>query len=168
MANEKIAKQAEIELILQRLAQYKKVGGETIVGTQTAATGTWTGVSTLATASDLISGYRFTYWLPYAGSGNATLRLTFQDGTTKDIVPYIYNNTRLTTHIGAGCSIDFVYLENANVNGTRYTGAWVCKNYEADSYDRNWSNYERRFIYSTATPLYRYKICGYNGGSFLF
>ena len=35
--------------------------GEVIIGTQTTTTGNWVGVSRLATASDLKSGYRFTY-----------------------------------------------------------------------------------------------------------
>jgi hypothetical protein len=35
--------------------------GEVIIGTQTGATGSWTGVSRLATATDFKSGYRFTY-----------------------------------------------------------------------------------------------------------
>ena len=139
--------------------------GEVIIGTQTAATGNWTGVSKLATASDMKSGYRFTYWLPYAGSGNATLTLTFQDGTTKAIDCYIRGASRLTTHIPAGNKIDFCYLENASVAGTKYTGAWIDPGYwDGNTYDRIFSNYERRFIYSTATPLYRYKICGYNNG----
>lgn len=139
--------------------------GEVIIGTQTAATGNWTGVSKLATASDMKSGYRFTYWLPYAGSGNATLTLTFQDGTTKAINCYWNGASRLTTHIGAGNKIDFLYLENASVAGTNYTGAWIDKGYQdGNNYDRVLSNYERRFIYSAQTPLYRYKICGYNGG----
>lgn len=139
--------------------------GEVIIGTQTAATGNWTGVSKLATASDMKSGYRFTYWLPYAGSGNATLTLTFQDGTTKAIDCYIRGASRLTTHIPAGNKVDFCYLEDASVAGTKYTGAWIDPGYwDGNSYDSIYSNYERRFIYSTATPLYRYKICGYNNG----
>ena len=136
--------------------------GEVIMGTQTAATGSWTGVSKLATATDFKSGYRFSYWLPYAGSGNASLTLTFQDGTTKTINLYVGGSTRLTTHIGAGNHIDFLYLENANIGTTLYTGAWVDKSQDNNTYDRVCSAYERTYIHDTTTPLYRYKLCGYD------
>ena len=110
----------------EQIAGWNRAYGELIMGTQTAATGSWTGVSRLATASDMISGYRFTYWLPYAGSGNATLTLTFEDNTTKTINLYVRGGIRLTTHFPAGSKIDFVYLESVSVAGstTKYTGAW--------------------------------------------
>ena len=109
-----------------QISAWSRAYGEFIIGTQTAATGTWTGVSSLATASDLTSGYRFTYWLPYAGSGNATLTLTFVDGTTKTFNLYSRGGSRLTTHFPAGSKIDFVYLEGISIAGsaTKYTGAW--------------------------------------------
>ena len=143
---------------------YADEGGvETIIGTQTASTNAFTGVSRLATANDFVSGYKFVYWLPYAGTSTAaTLTLTFQDGTTKSMNLYYSGSTRLTTHLAAGAQNVFTYLENANVAGTAYTGAWMARGYYSDSYDRNLSNYENRFIHSTATPLYRYKLCGYD------
>ncbi len=109
-----------------QISAWNRSYGELIMGTQTAATGSWTGVSSLATASDMTSGYRFTYWLPYAGSGNATLTLTFGDGTTKTFNLYLKGSSRLTTHFPAGSKIDFVYLESVSVAGssTKYTGAW--------------------------------------------
>ena len=109
-----------------QISAWNRSYGELILGTQTAATGSWTGVSSLATASDMTSGYRFTYWLPYAGSGNATLTLTFGDGTTKTFNLYLRGASRLTTHFPAGSKIDFVYLESVSVAGssTKYTGAW--------------------------------------------
>ncbi|MBE6245598.1 MAG: hypothetical protein E7108_08790 [Bacteroidales bacterium] len=109
-----------------QISAWNRSYGELIMGTQTAATGSWTGVSSLATASDMTSGYRFTYWLPYAGSGNATLTLTFGDGTTKTFNLYLRGASRLTTHFPAGSKIDFVYLENVSIAGssTKYTGAW--------------------------------------------
>ena len=52
---------------------------EVIVGTQTAATNTWTGN---ATFSELKDGQTILYWLPFAGtSSSATLNLTLSDGT---------------------------------------------------------------------------------------
>ena len=52
---------------------------EYIVGTQTAATGSWTGVS-MDTA--LYTGKTIAYKLPFAGRGDASLTLTLADGTT--------------------------------------------------------------------------------------
>ena len=54
-------------------ANYSVLNGiEYIVGTQTAATGTWTGVTTSAS---LYAGKTIAYKLPFAGSGNASLVL---------------------------------------------------------------------------------------------
>ena len=148
----------------EQISGWNRAYGELIMGTQTAATGSWTGVSRLATASDMTSGYRFSYWLPYAGSGNASLTLTFADGTTKTINLYIRGTSRLTTHYPAGTKIDFVYFENISIAGstTLYTGAWPDAYYDSTVYDRLYSTYERTYIHSTATPLYRYKLCGYS------
>ena len=134
------------------------------MGTQTAATGSWTGVSRLATAADMTSGYRFTYWLPYGGSGNASLTLTFGDGTTKTINLYIRGTSRLTTHYPAGTKIDFVYFENISIAGssTLYTGAWPDAYYDSTIVDRLYSSYERTYLYSASDPLYRYKLCGFS------
>ncbi len=148
----------------EQISGWNRAYGELIMGTQTAVTGSWTGVSHLATASDMTSGYRFSYWLPYAGSGNASLTLTFADGTTKTINLYIRGTSRLTTHYPAGTKIDFVYFENISIAGstTLYTGAWPDAYYDSTVYDRLYSTYERTYIHSTATPLYRYKLCGYS------
>ena len=103
---------------------------EFIRGTQSAATGSFTGVTTDAALYD---GKRILYWLPYAGSGNATLNLTLADGTTtgaKNV--YYMGTTRLTTHYGANNVIPMTYnLTN---------DAWYCDaNYDTnntvDAYD---------------------------------
>ena len=148
----------------EQISGWNRAYGELIMGTQTAATGSWTGVSRLATASDMTSGYRFSYWLPYAGSGNASLTLTFADGTTKTINLYIRGTSRLTTHYPAGTKIDFVYFENISIAGstTLYTGAWPDAYYDSTIYDRLYSTYERSYIHSTSTPLYQYKLCGFS------
>lgn len=89
---------------------------EFIVGTQTAATGAWTGVTQ---ADRLHDGMRILYRLPYAGSGNASLNLTLSTGEktgAKDI--YRYGTTHLTTHYGAGSLIPMTYLESED--------AWIC------------------------------------------
>ena len=50
---------------------------EVIVGTQTAATASWTGV---ASFPELKDGQQIIYWLPYAGASNVTLNLTLSTG----------------------------------------------------------------------------------------
>ena len=78
-----------------------------VVGTQTAATGTWTGV---INAPALYDGMIIAYYLPFAGSGNATLNLTLSGGgTTGAINCYYQGNSRLTTHFGAGSTILLTY-----------------------------------------------------------
>lgn len=79
----------------------------TVIGTQTASTGSWTG--SLNTISALYDGLTIAYWLPYAGSGNATLNLTLSGGTTGAINCYYQGNTRLTTHYGVGSMILLTY-----------------------------------------------------------
>lgn len=109
---------------------------ELIVGTQTASTGAWTGV---ASFSALVDGQQIAYWLPYAGSGNATLNLTLKGGTTTGVVNCYYSGTtRLTTHYAAGNVIHLTYRKNAVISGnaTTYTGWWADANYDTNSYDR--------------------------------
>ena len=94
-----------------------------VVGTQTAATGSWTGVTNLAA---LVDGQTIRYWLPWNGSGNATLNLTLKDGsTTGAIACYYGGTTRLTTHYGAGNTILLTYCVNKPINGVNYTGWWA-------------------------------------------
>ncbi len=99
---------------------------EYIVGTQTEATGTWTGVS-LDTA--LYEGKTIAYKLPYAGSGNASLVLTLADGTQTEAVPVYMNNTRVTTH----------YPQYTVIKMTYDGAAW-----RTDNYYTNSNNYDRR------------------------
>ena len=99
---------------------------EYIVGTQTAATGSWTGVTQDA---ELKTGKTIAYKLPYAGSGNASLTLTLATGTQTAAIPVYLNNTRVTTHYPAASVIKMTY------DG----GAW-----RTDNYDSNSNNYDRR------------------------
>lgn len=140
---------------------------ELIIGTHTEATNAMTGVSKLPSASYFVSGYRFTYWNPYNGTSTAaTLTLTFQDNTSITVNLYYKGTTRLTTQMGAGSKIDFVYLVDANVGGTAYTGCWPDADYNVDNdtQRRLCSYYEKTLLYSSATPLYRYRLCGYYEG----
>ena len=111
------------------------VGNEIIVGTQTAATGTWTGA---AGFPELRDGQQITYWLPYAGSGNATLTLTLSDGTVTPAIPCYYSGaTRLTTHYAAGNAIHFTYRVNAQIGASTIAkGWWADANYDSNNYDR--------------------------------
>lgn len=103
-----------------------------ITGTQTASTGTWTGVAPFSSLED---GQKITYWLPYAGSGNATLNLTLSDGTTTGAIACYYSGTtRLTTHYPAGSVVHLTYRKGVSIGGTSYTGWWGDAN--ADYYDR--------------------------------
>lgn len=113
-------------------------GSEYIIGTQTAATGSWTGVS--STLSELKDGTQIRYWLPYAGSGNATLNLTLKDGSQTGAINIyrqggsanssgIVSAYRVTTHFPAGSSISMTYGVNRVVSavysGTTYTGTFT-------------------------------------------
>lgn len=103
---------------------------EIIIGTQTASTGAWTGKANLL--PPLKDGQQITYWLPYAGSGNATLNLTLADGSSTGAVNCYYSGTtRLTTHYAAGNAIHMTYRKDAVIAGssTKYTGWWADANY---------------------------------------
>lgn len=118
-----------------------------IVGTQVAITGAFTGVAPFAA---LVDGQQITYWLPYNGSGNATLNLTLSGGgTTGAIACYYAGSTRLDTHIGAGNAIRLTYRVNANVAGTPYTGWWADGQYlDGNTYDR--IRYQQNVLAKTA------------------
>ena len=105
----------------------EKHGAYYVKGTQTASTGTWTG--NLPDVSELYNGLTIDYWLPFAGSGNATLNLTLKNGVTTGAVNCYYSGTsRLTTHIGANNIIRLTY-QTVTISGTEYTGWWATKAY---------------------------------------
>lgn len=81
---------------------------EYIKGTQATATGSWTGISKRTSLQD---GDLIAYYLPVAGSGDASLNLTLADGTTtgaKAIYRYA-KTTRITTHFSAGSILFMAY-----------------------------------------------------------
>ena len=99
--------QADIDTALAQSNIALEQSIEYIVGTQTASTGTWTGVTT---DIELKVGKTIAYKLPYAGNGNAvSLVLTLADGSTTDAIPVYLNTTRVTTHFGAGSVINMTY-----------------------------------------------------------
>ena len=130
----------------------------TVIGTQTAATGAWTGN---IDAPALYDGMRILYYLPYAGSGNATLNLTLSDGTTTGAVNcYLYANSRLTTHYGAGYNFHLTYWSagSIKINGTATTDdRWI-----VDS--QYWSNtvsqlrHDYSVVYAGAAGIFPYTL----------
>lgn len=110
-------------------------GTELIVGTQTASTASWTGVSSM---SELKDGTQIAYWLPQGSGANVTLNLTLADGTTTGAIPCYYSGgTRLSTQYSAGNIIHLTYRENAQYyTSTIAKGWWADANYNTDTYDR--------------------------------
>lgn len=110
---------------------YIKYGIYPVKGTQTAATGTWTGVLNVPALYD---GLTIAYYLPYNGSGNATLNLTLTSGTTGAVNCYFNQNNRLITQYEAGTTIILTYWSagSIKVNGTATTdNRWVSINANA-------------------------------------
>ena len=108
---------------------------ECIVGTQTASTNVWTGRASFASLTD---GQVILYWLPYAGTSTAaTLNLTLSGGgTTGAKNVYISSTTRCTTHIAAGNMVQMVYRAGVSIGGTAYTGWWISRALNDNTYDR--------------------------------
>lgn len=115
-----------------------------VIGTQTAATGSWTGNLNIPALYD---GLTINYYLPYDGSGNATLNLTLADGTTTGAKNCYINTGRLTTHYGAGRTILMTYYSagSIKIKGTATTDdRWICDAY----YDTNDQAYQIRDYYN--------------------
>ena len=110
-------------------------GPEFVVGTQTATTAAWKGNVSF---TELKDGQQITFWLPYGGSSNVTLDLTFPDGTATGAIPCYYSQgTRLSTQYPAGNIIHLTYRENAKYFSTTIAkGWWADANYNTDTYDR--------------------------------
>ena len=108
---------------------------ECIVGTQTASTNAWTGRASFASLTD---GQVILYWLPYAGTSTAaTLNLTLSGGgTTGAKAVYINATTRCTTHIAAGNMVQMVYRSNVTIGTATYTGWWISRALNDNTYDR--------------------------------
>lgn len=111
-------------------------GVEYINGTQTAATGTWTGVTR---SPALYVGKTIAYRLPKDGSGNASLILTLADGSQTSAYAVYAGNTRLTTHYPAG-----------TVMVMTWTGTdWRTNAY----YDTNTNTLQRTYALASTTEL---------------
>ena len=135
---------------------------ECIVGTQTASTYAWTGRASFASLSD---GQTILYWLPYAGtSTSATLNLTLSGGgTTGAKNVYINSTTRCTTHIAAGNMVQMIYRVGVAIGTGTYTGWWICRSINSDTYDRiRFNNVIKAKTAITASRV----IVGDSGGYF--
>ena len=119
-------------------------GNYTVIGTQTASTGSWTGNIPIPALYD---GLSIDYYLPYDGSGNATLNLTLSNGTTTGAKNCYITTGRLTTHYGAGRVIHMTYWSagSISIKGTATTDdRWICDAY----YDTNDGHYYVRRVYA--------------------
>lgn len=136
-----------------------------VKGTQTTATGNWTGE--LPEVSELYEGLTIDYWLPQAGSGNATLNLTLKGGvTTGPVNCYQQQTARITTHIPQYCICRLTY-QTVVMWGTSYTGWWLTRQYDGNdaavylfrvgSFTTERVIYRYQFLfqtgYNTLTPL---------------
>lgn len=142
------------------LKDAKKTGIYPVIGTQTAATGTWIGA--LHGVSALYDGLTIMYYLPCAGSGNATLNLTLDDGTTTGAVNCYYNTGRLTTHYTKGSNIVMTYWSagSIKVDGTATTdNRWIANaNYaDGNSVAYNIYNYYNYFV-AGSNKIFPYTI----------
>lgn len=131
----------------------KTRGIEYIVGTQSASTNAWTGVSTDTDCKNntLYDGKVIVYHLPYAGTSTAaTLNLTLPDGTTTGAKTiHRLASSTVTTTFAAGCDIFMVW------NGTY----WKVSAY----YDSNTIGYQLRtnsgkYLNAGTTTAYRYQL----------
>lgn len=115
----------------------KKKGIYVVKGTQSASTGAWTGNIDV---DALYDGLTILYYLPYAGSGNATLNLTLNNGQTTGAKNCYYNTGRLTTHFGAGTNFVMTYWSAGSISvaGTATTDdRWIITaQYDTNNYDR--------------------------------
>ena len=142
----------------------KDRGIQYIRGTWTAASGTWTGVSK---DSELYDGKQIILYMPFAGSGNATLNLTLAGGgTTGAKNVYFEGSTRFTTHKGQNSQLHLIYHSAQTLsNGTTYEGWWYVANRDTDT-NNNYQlrNYNKTIKLAEAIPKYHlaaYTSTGY-------
>ena len=125
-----------------------------VKGTQTAATGTWTG--NLPEVDALYNGLTIDYWLPFGGSGNATLNLTLKGGTKTGAKNcYTGGTTRLTTQIGANAIVRLIY-QTVTISGTSYSGWWMVRS--QDNNDLAYNIRNGSSAYQANSAIYRYQL----------
>lgn len=141
ITGEKIFTESSLKIGSDTIKHYSlKHGQEFIIGTQTASTNKWTGVSV---QDSLYDGMCINFYLPYAGTSNAaTLTLTMADGTTTAAIPIKYRgNNNVTTTFPVGSIIQLTYCENKVIGASTITGWLADSNYATSSptifYERN-------------------------------
>ena len=132
----------------------KERGVEYIRGTWTAASGAWTGVTK---DSELYDGKQIILYMPFAGSGNATLNLTLAGGgTTGAKNVYYESTTRFTTHKGQNSQLPLVYHKALKLsNGTTYEGWWYLANRDTTDIYKLGSVYNS---WKALAAIYRYQL----------
>ena len=126
-----------------------------VKGTQTAVTGAWTGE--LPEVDALYNGLTIDYWLPFAGSGNATLNLTLKGGTKTGAKNcYRDNANRLTTQVGANCICRLIY-QTVTISGTSYSGWWLVRTLDNNTTDIV-NLYEGSAAFTAKSAVHRYQL----------
>lgn len=126
-----------------------------VEGTQTAATGNWTG--NLPEVDALYEGLTIDYWLPFAGSGNASLTLTLKNGGSTGAIPvYVGGTTRCTTHIAAACITRLVY-RIATISDVETPSWWTVRAYDINTTDIT-NLYDGSSVYHADSVVYRYQL----------
>lgn len=133
-----------------------------VKGTQTSNTGNWTGeLDDISSATEMYDGLSILYYLPRNGSGNASLKLTFADGSQSANIPvYCTSTTRCTTHYSAGSTIRLTYWSagSISVNGTATTEPrWTANDYWDGNDITTQSQYYTNVTAGTH-PIARYSI----------
>lgn len=152
---------------LYDIKDYRLTGIVPVVGTQTSATGSWTGSINIPS---LFDGLTIAYFLPYNGDGEATLNLTLSDNTTTGaIAVYSNGDVRTTTHYSAGSTIILTYWSAGSVSvaGQTTTAArWV----KADTTNKilhygksTWADFMA--VYKTNSVIYCRASSGSNPAS---
>ena len=130
-----------------------------VVGTQTVPSGEtgigqWTGNIDIPSLYD---GLTIAYFLPCAGSGNATLNLTLSDGSTTGPIDCYYSSGRLTTHYSKGMNIIMTYWSagSISIDGTPTDkDRWIAQGNYADGNNKVDQN-------NTTTSNWRHIMLGY-------
>lgn len=124
-----------------------------VKGTQTGTTGNWTG--NLPEVEALYEGLSIDYYLPYAGSGNATLNLTLKNGVQTGAVPCYYGSTgRLTTQIPQYYICHLTY-QTVTINNVEYTGWYISRAVDNDGIGQNLRIIQ---ILKADSAIYRYQL----------
>ena len=96
---------------------------EYIAGTWSSTSGTWTGTTE---DDELYDGKKIILFMPYAGSGNATLNLTLSGGTTTGAKNVYYSGTtRMSTQYPQYSHVMLIYHNSLSIGGSNYEGWWA-------------------------------------------